>query len=61
MKPGKIAFDHKATLRFLLFGIFLTGNVVFMSYKASLTSKLAVRERVLPFQNLEDFLASDYR
>ena len=39
----------------------LSGNVVFMSYRASLTSELAVKTEKPPFTNLEEFYHSEYR
>ena len=47
-------------LRVLLFSVFLSGNVVFMSYRASLTAELAVKEDKMPFTTLEGLLNSDY-
>ena len=59
--PGFIAFNGELTIRILLLGTFLTGNFLFMGYKASLTSELSVRERIIPFDSLKGFSESDYR
>ncbi len=47
-------------LRTLLFGYSLVGTVIWISYRASLTSNLAIREPALPFITLEGLLVSDY-
>ena len=46
--------------RVLAFTVFFVGNVVFMGYRASLTSALSVRKLVLPFDDLAQFADSDY-
>ncbi len=48
-------------LRYFLFIIFFFGNIVFMSYRASLTSELSVRRQKLPFNSMTSFYQSDYR
>ena len=47
--------------RILLFIVFFFGNLVFMTYKASLTSELSTRRQILPFDSLERLIQSDYR
>ncbi len=47
--------------RVLFFVIFFTGNLVFMSYKAALTSELSLRRKTLPFDSPEGLYYSDYR
>ena len=47
-------------LRILIFFIAFTGNVVFISYRSSMTSELAVRPQKLPFNSLEGLIESDY-
>ena len=59
-KPTPIQFETRFPLRVLLFSIFLAGNVIFMSYRASLTSELSVRDSLMPFTNLEGLLATDF-
>ena len=61
MKPRPMPFDQKATLRLILFSTFLTGNVLFMSYRASLTSELSVKDKYMPFKSLEGLLESLFR
>ena len=53
--------ESSRPLRILLLVAFLSGNIVFMSYRASLTAELAVRRRTLPFDSLEELLDSDIR
>lgn len=59
-KPPSVPFERRFPLRVLLFAIFLAGNVIFMSYRASLTSELSVRDSRMPFKDLEGLLATDY-
>ena len=47
--------------RSLLLVTTLCGSVIFMFYKASLTSALAVRSHKYPFEDLEEMVESDYR
>ena len=47
--------------RFLFLSIFLTGNVVFIAYRGSITSELAILSLKLPFETLGQLLNSDYR
>ena len=42
--------------RFLLLSILLTGNMVFMSYRAAITSELAVWSIKMPFDSLVGLL-----
>ncbi len=55
--------SHEATphLGCFLFSIFVATNVVWMAYRASLTSELSVREIKMPFITLEELLESDYK
>ncbi len=53
--------NKRGTIRALLFLVFLTGNIVCLSYKASLTAKLSVRRRSLPFESIEELIKSDFR
>ncbi len=45
----------------LLFIIFLSGNMVFMSYKAGLTAELSVRKQILPFTDPKGMYEADYK
>ena len=59
--PPKINSDDRAPFKIWLFSIFLVGNVVWMSYRASLTSELSNRTHKKPFSNLEELLHSDFQ
>ncbi|TRY78277.1 hypothetical protein TCAL_08764, partial [Tigriopus californicus] len=50
-----------AGVKIMVFSILLTGNVVFMSYRASITSELSVWELRLPFRNLWELLQSNFK
>ena len=45
----------------ILFTCLLAGSVIWMAYRASLTSKLSVKEVSKPFNSLESLLESDYK
>lgn len=51
--------QHLALRLFLTIVIFV-GSIVFISYRASLTSELSVTRETWPFNSLEGLLASDY-
>ena len=53
--------DLTTSIRLLLLGVFITGNVVFMGYRASLTSELSVHFARLPFRDLESLADSDFK
>lgn len=53
--------DQVSSLRFVVFCVILSGNVVFISYQASLTSALSVIQSVRPFSSLQGLLDSEYR
>ena len=52
--PPKL--DYWFPWRWILFGIFLTGNFIFMFYRASITSELAVWSIRMPFDTLQGLL-----
>ena len=59
---GKPSFVHKSfTLQIILFTCLLVGSVIWMAYRASLTSELSVRRVSKPFDSLESLLESDYK
>ena len=59
---GKPSFVHKSfTLQIILFTCLLVGSVIWMAYRASLTSELSVRRVIKPFNSLESLLESDYK
>ena len=56
------ALAHKSvTLQIILFTCLLVGSVIWMAYRASLTSELSVRRVIKPFNSLESLLESDYK
>ena len=60
-KPS-FALDHKrVTLQIILFTCLLVGSVIWMAYRASLTSELSVIRVSKPFDSLESLLESDYK
>ena len=61
-KPRKVKpVMQDSSVRFLLFCTFFAGNMVFMAYRASLTSNLSVKRYKQPFHDLESFQRSHYR
>lgn len=63
-KPPEAAesrIRQKTTSQILIFTIFLAGNIVFMSYKASLTSELSSRVKRIPFDSLEGLVETNYK
>ena len=58
-KPNKI--EENTIYQILLFTCLLVGSVIWMAYRASLTSELSVRKMMFPFNNLETLLVSDYK
>ena len=58
---GSTRHGGKAPVRILLFSAMFVGNIIWMSYRASLTSELSNRAERLPFESLEELLVSDYQ
>ena len=59
---GKPSFVHKSfTIQIILFTCLLVGSVIWMAYRASLTSELSVRRVSKPFDSLESLLESNYK
>ena len=56
--PGLVSTRN--SYRIIIFDCLLVGSIVWMAYKASLTSKLAVVQQEYPFKNLQDLLESNY-
>ncbi len=50
-----------ASPKVMLFFVFLSGNIVFMAYKAGLAAELAVRRQLLPFHTPEGMYQADYK
>ncbi len=59
--PQPIAGDKTPQLKVLLFSIFFVSNIVWMSYRASLTSELSSKQLKMPFITLEELMESNYR
>ena len=53
--------DNKTSFRLIIFILFFTGNVIFLIYRASLTSELSKRSHKQPFDSLDDLLNLDFR
>ena len=65
MKPtgiseGDTTHQHASPVRIVIFTMALVGTVVFMSYRAALTSELSVGLVKPPFSDLQEFLDSEY-
>ncbi len=61
-RSSKTAFPrHMPPAKLMLCVIFITGNLVFISYKAALTSELSTRRQLLPFSTPKGFFDSKYR
>jgi hypothetical protein len=48
------------THKIIMFECLLVGSIIWMAYRASLTSELSVKKMKLPFNSLESLLTSDY-
>jgi hypothetical protein len=57
--PSKL--DTIQSYRFVIFTSLLAGTVVWISYRASLTSELSEAKKKLPFNDLESLSNTDYR
>jgi hypothetical protein len=60
-KPVPSKFDTIQSYRFVIFTLLLAGTVVWISYRASLTSELSTAVTKLPFNDLESLSKTDYR
>ena len=59
---GKPASVHKInSYQIVVFICLLAGSIVWMSYRAFLTSELSIIKLKQPFNDLESFLESDYK
>ena len=47
-------------LKLFVFIIFFFGNIVFMSYRASLTSELSIRREKMPFNSVQGMYEANY-
>ena len=59
-KPNYFA-PANTTHKIIMFECLLVGSIIWMAYRASLTSELSVKKLKLPFNSLESLLTSDYR
>ncbi len=57
----KQRINTSSAISVLFLVVFFVGNLVFMSYKSSLTAELAVKRDKIPFNSLEELFQSDYR
>jgi hypothetical protein len=60
-KPVPSKFDTIQSYRFIIFTSLLAGTVVWISYRASLTSELSVEKKKFPFNDLESLSKTEYR
>ena len=54
-----LSVNYRVTFKTILFASSLVGAVIWMSYRASITSNLSVREHRLPFSTLSELAAND--
>ncbi len=57
----KQRINTSSAISVLFLVVFFIGNIVFMSYKSSLTAELAVKRDKIPFNSLEELFQSEYR
>ena len=60
-KPSKAPGKNDWPGRLTVFACLLAGTVMFMSYRASITSVLAIRKYPLPFATPQEMLKTDYK
>ncbi len=61
-KPPQSDFTQSMLpLKVMMYLIFLSGNLVFISYKAALTTELSTRRHLLPFESPKGFYESNYK
>jgi len=53
-KPNEPIREDQPGLRTLIVSILLTGNFIFMMYRAALTSELSVWNLKMPFRDLQE-------
>ncbi len=59
-KPKDPVKSKMAANKIVLFTCLMVGNIVFMGYRASITSELSVVKNAYPFNSLEGLLASSF-
>jgi hypothetical protein len=60
-KPGPTKLDYIQAYRVAIFAGLICGSVLWISYRAFLTSELAVLKKVFPFNDLESLATTDYK
>ncbi len=60
-RPLTSTMTYSEPLNIFLTGTFFASFVIWSGYRASLTSKLVKTDLKMPFNNLEEFLHSDFR
>ena len=60
-KPSCSKIDSKESYKFIIFVSLLSGAVIWISYRAKLTSELSIIDKSLPFTDLESFYKSNWR
>ena len=60
-KPTKVPEKPRISSYIVLLSMLLSGTIIWMAYRASLTSELSVIKLKLPFDSLESLLTTDYR
>ena len=59
-KPNSVKRDNAAQ-QFMVFICLLSGTIIWIAYRGSLTSELSVIEKDIPFNDLESLSKSDYK
>ena len=59
-RPNSVKRGNAAQ-QFMVFTCLLSGTIIWIAYRGSLTSELSVIERDIPFNDLESLSKSDYK
>jgi hypothetical protein len=60
-KPESSLLDYVLPYRMVVFNSLVAGTVVWIGYRASLTSHLSVIKTQVPFNDMESLSKTDYR
>ncbi len=60
-KPRNPLSRNTSSNRLVLFTTLIVGTVIWIGYRASITSELATRTVAYPFTSMDSFLGSDYQ
>ena len=60
-KPSKSRLDHVNSYKMVVFSSLLSGVVIWVYYRGSFTSKLAIKSVKYPFHDLNSFSKSNYK